>query len=35
VRAFQVLSLYGMYKQLSPAALADARGRLQGLIGPR
>jgi monofunctional biosynthetic peptidoglycan transglycosylase len=35
VRAFQVLSLYGMYKQLSPVALADARGRLQGLIGPR
>ena len=34
VRATQVLELFGVYRQLGPAELQEARGRLQALLGP-
>jgi monofunctional biosynthetic peptidoglycan transglycosylase len=34
MRAYQVLDLFGMYHQLDPQSLADARWRLAALIGP-
>ena len=31
-RAAQVLELYGVYRQLAPAELLEARGRLRALL---